>query len=73
MKLNDYLSRQGVSKSAFAGKVGTSVATVSRVGDGLVVPRRELLVRIYDETDGLVTPNDLIGLYCVDACPRRTE
>ena len=73
MKLNDFLSRRGVSKSAFAHTIGTSVATVSRIGDGIVVPRRELLVRIYHETDGLVTPNDLVGLHCVEACPRRQK
>lgn len=63
MKLNDFLSQTGTTKSAFAELIGTTTATVSRIGDGLVVPRRDLLERIYEATDGQVTPNDLTGLH----------
>jgi predicted transcriptional regulator len=68
MKLNQFLLEQGISKSAFARKIGTTAATVSRIGDGLVVPRRGLLERIYEQTEGRVTPNDLVGLYCINPC-----
>ncbi|MCH2249592.1 MAG: helix-turn-helix domain-containing protein [Cognatishimia sp.] len=63
MKLNDFLSQTGTTKSAFAELIGTTTATISRIGDGLVVPRRDLLERIYKATNGLVTPNDLTGLH----------
>lgn len=66
MKLNDFLSSHGVSKSAFAKKIGTTTATVSRIADGLVVPRRALMHAIHHHTGGEVTPNDLVELYPPD-------
>lgn len=54
--------------SAFAQAVGTTTATISRVADGIVIPRRELMQRIHSVTGGCVTPNDLVGLYCVRPC-----
>ena len=68
VKLNHFLKDRGISKSAFAVLVGTTTATVSRIGDGIVVPRKELLCRIHEATNGLVTPNDLVGLYCAKPC-----
>lgn len=68
MKLNDFLRENELSKSAFAAAIGTTVATISRIGDGLVVPRRSLLVRIHEETGGMVTPNDIVGVRCVRPC-----
>jgi predicted transcriptional regulator len=62
MKLNDFLSAEGISMGAFAKTVGTTTATISRVSDGTVVPRKALMERIHDATGGLVTPNDLVGL-----------
>lgn len=69
VKLNDFLAQRGISKTAFAVQIGTTAATVSRIGDGIVVPRKDLLHRIYRATGGLVTPNDLVGLYCAHPCP----
>lgn len=54
--------------AAFADAVGTTTATISRVADGIVVPRKALMERIYEATSGLVTPNDLVGLYCAQRC-----
>lgn len=68
MTLNDFLSSHGISKVVFAQKLNTTVATVSRISDGLVTPRRDLMKRIYTVTEGAVTPNDLVGLYCVHPC-----
>lgn len=48
----------------FAMMVGTTTATISRIANGTVTPRRDLLVRIHERTGGLVTPNDLTGLHC---------
>ena len=49
--------------AAFAEKIGTTAATVSRISDGLVVPRKKLLVRIHEATGGLVCPNDLTDIH----------
>lgn len=70
MKLNDFLEEGGTSMGQFAQLVGTTTATISRVADGIVVPRRDLMKRIYEATEGAVTPNDLVGLYCIRPCAR---
>ncbi len=69
MKLNDFLIAEGTSMGQFAKAVGTTTATVSRIADGTVVPRRALMKRINQATGGLVTPNDLVGIYCKEVCP----
>jgi transcriptional regulator with XRE-family HTH domain len=62
MKLNAFLAANHMTMASFASAVGTTTATISRIADGLVMPRKSLLVRIHRETGGLVTPNDLAGL-----------
>lgn len=69
MQLNDFLSRHNLSMSRFARLVGTTTATISRIADASVMPRRPLILRIYEATDGLVTANDLAGTYCKHPCP----
>lgn len=73
MKLNDFLKAEDISMGAFAKTVGTTTATISRAADGVVVPRKALMERIYKATAGMVTPNDLVGLYCVRPCESDTE
>ena len=73
MKLNDFLEADGTSMGQFAQMVGTTTATISRIADRIVVPRRDLMQRIYEATEGAVTPNDLVGLYCVQPCPTTVE
>jgi len=68
MKLNDFLNTNDLTMAKFAADVGTTTATISRIADRSVMPRRSLIQRIYDATDGLVTPNDLAGLYCKIPC-----
>lgn len=68
MKLNDFLTSNDTSMARFAQTVDTTTATISRIADGAVVPRRDLMHRIYKATNGLVTPNDLVGLHCVQPC-----
>lgn len=63
MKLADFLRQNNVTLAAFASRIGTTAATVSRIADGSVVPRRRLLENIFEATQGRVTPNDLTGLY----------
>lgn len=69
MKLNDFLTTENTSMGDFAKAVGTTTATISRIADGSVVPRKALMQRINDATRGLVTPNDLVGIYCTELCP----
>ena len=61
-KLNEFLVQNSISMTSFAQTVGTTTATISRVIDGSVVPRKTLMLRIFEETNGQVTPNDLVGL-----------
>ena len=57
----------------FAKTVDTTTATISRIADGIVIPRKDLMQRINIATRGLVTPNDLVGIYCTQACPNVEE
>jgi hypothetical protein len=70
MTLTEFLSKNAIPMATFAATVDTTTATVSRIADGIVVPRRDLMHRIYAATEGAVTPNDLVGLYCVQPCAR---
>lgn len=70
MNLKDYLAIEMIGVRAFARMCSVSPATICRVADGAVVPRRELMCRIHDVTGGSVTPNDLLGLHSVT---RRTS
>jgi len=70
MKLNDFLRSKNTSMGTFAKTVRTTTATISRVADGTVVPRRDLMERIYVATAGLVTPNDLVGIAGDENCER---
>lgn len=45
----------------FGEQIGTTGPTVCRIAGGQV-PRRDLMVKIYEATGGLVTPNDLVGI-----------
>lgn len=73
MTLNQFLTQTSTSMAAFARSVGTTTATISRVADGTVVPRRDLMQRIHRHTEGRVTPNDLIGLFCITPCKSMAE
>lgn len=63
MKLSEFLRQNRTTLTEFAAQIGTTTATVSRIADGIVVPRRRLLVRIFEVTGGKVTPNDLTGIH----------
>ena len=63
MQLNDFLTKRSISMARFADMVGTTTATISRIADGTVMPRRALMQRIFEATGGAVTPNDLVRLH----------
>lgn len=62
MKLIDYLATHSIPANEFALRVGTTAATISRVANGQVMPRKALMAAILRETEGHVTPNDLFGV-----------
>lgn len=69
MKLTEFLDRSGLSMVKFAVMVGTTPATISRLSSGSTLGRRGLLERVYQATDGQVTPNDLTGLHARQQAP----
>tara|TARA_B100001971_G_C18250304_1_gene577617 strand:- start:2580 stop:2843 length:264 start_codon:yes stop_codon:yes gene_type:complete len=62
MKLGDWLRTNGMTAVRFAERVGTTPATISRVVNGQVVPRRALMAAIIEATDRQVTAGDLVGI-----------
>jgi 3,4-dihydroxy 2-butanone 4-phosphate synthase/GTP cyclohydrolase II len=63
MKLEDWLAREAVSRSAFARSLGIAPATVTALcNDPSAWISREMAEKIARATGGEVTPNDLLGL-----------
>lgn len=60
MTLNEYLSTEGITETAFAGLVGISQPHVNRLRKG-AWPSLALISRIYRATDGKVTADDFIN------------
>lgn len=58
MKLAEYLALKEITHAAFAEKIGTTQATVSRYASGARLPRPAVLDRIKRVTGGAVTAND---------------
>ena len=48
--LKDYFARAGVTQEKLAGRVGISQAHMSRLADGLSIPRGRLAVSICEQT-----------------------
>lgn len=61
MKLNDYLALTKTTEAAFAQKVGVSQPHIGRLRRGQCWPSRQVAQRIFDETDGAVTPDDFLA------------
>ena len=59
MTLPDYLNAQGITRTAFAARVGVNVSTISRLCTGQTRPEAALVTAIVRETGGAVLPNDL--------------
>lgn len=60
--LGEWIVRNGHTLTSFAAIIGTTEATLSRVCLGRNIPRRELMVRIWQETNGEVDANALFAL-----------
>lgn len=62
MKLSVYLQRHKLSANQFAKRLKSNPSYVSMLVHGRTWPGRKTAIRILQATDGLVTPNDFIGV-----------
>lgn len=60
MKLEDYLSKYGLSDAAFAKRIGVAVSSVWRIRTNRVRPDWPMMEKISAATDGAVNPNDFL-------------
>jgi hypothetical protein len=58
MKLSTYLAEKHLSPTEFGRRIGVSSESVRRYRDGGRIPERDVMARIVEATDSLVTPND---------------
>ena len=61
MTLDQYLTANGITESAFAELIGTSQPNVHRMRKDQT-PGKELMALIYVKTGGQVTANDFYGI-----------
>lgn len=69
MELVAYLKERGATDADFANAIGVDRSSVTRMRNGGQVPSADVMRRIADVTDGLVTPNDFFGV----KTPARAE
>jgi transcriptional regulator with XRE-family HTH domain len=62
MKLSDYLAMANKSAATFAAELGISVSAVNFWRTGERTPRITQMQKIYEATNGAVTPNDFLPL-----------
>jgi len=58
MKLKDFLRFRKISNKTFANLLNISPVSLSRYINGDRFPEKEILIKIYNLTEGLVSPND---------------
>ena len=61
MTLAEYLDQEGLSITEFAERIDVTHETVRRYVAGQRLPRRAVMKRIAEATDGAVTANDLFA------------
>jgi predicted transcriptional regulator len=62
MKLDSYLSENGFTCGQFARLIGVTPQAVDRYVKGQRIPNEEVMPKIYEMTNGEVTPNDFFDL-----------
>lgn len=62
MRLGEYLKKEGITPQEFAPKIGVKWGAIYRYNSGLRVPTKEIMQKIFDATNGEVTPNDILGI-----------
>jgi hypothetical protein len=71
MTLDEYLKTTGRKAREFAVAIERSESTISKIVNGAVCDA-ETARRIYAETGGCVTPNDLFGLHRPAEAPEES-
>lgn len=61
MNLATYIKQSGLRRSAFAEQIGVSPTIVTQWCAGDAWPSADMAARIFDATDGQVTPNDFLA------------
>lgn len=62
MKIRSYLKSNKITQAEFAALVGTSAQAISCFCLGQRIPRPDVMRKIFDATNGAVTPNDFFDL-----------
>ena len=62
MTLTEYLQHRDITAVQLAAELGIDQSSLSRIIRGDQLPRKPLMRRIYQVTDGQVTPNDIFGI-----------
>ena len=66
MKLREYLKKSNLTHKEFAKRVGVTQPQITRVANFLKTPSVNLIEKIYLETNGEVTYEDLIRKSSLD-------
>lgn len=62
MNLRTYLKLNSLSEMAFSQQIGVASTTINRLVRGKTKPSFALVQRIFEATQGAVTPNDLFDV-----------
>lgn len=60
MKLAEWLDQQKIKRIDFAATIGVSPQSITGYCEGDFEPRKEIALKIFDETKGCVTPIDFM-------------
>lgn len=62
MTLDTYLTEHEITEASFAGLVGATQSTINRMRRQNQIPNRELMMAIYNATNGMVRADDFFGI-----------
>lgn len=62
MKLIEFLALKAVKQNEFAAHIGEKTSRVNKYCLGQRIPRPDVMRKIFDATNGAVTPNDFFDL-----------
>lgn len=71
MNLSDYLQKNDISMGQFAYEVGVEPQAVGLWKAGLRTPRSKHQKKIFQITEGQVSPNDWVGIATLPKKPKR--
>lgn len=67
MKLIEYMKKYGINHQQFAESIGVQSVAIYRYLSGIRTPNKKILLKIYNITNGKVTPNDILNIPPKDA------